>query len=88
MHYAISMKVLGQTHMWYTQHKHSNFLKIFQFLWVFEFLNTLKQNKKSNINKNKYKTKLVKETCYKPEAMHDMMHEPMILNIQSINAWT
>ena len=24
MHYAISTKVLGQTHMWYTQHKWSN----------------------------------------------------------------
>ena len=42
MHYIISTKVLGQTHMWYTQHKWSNFLKIFQFLWVFEFFNTLK----------------------------------------------
>ena len=42
MHYAINMKVLGQTHMWYTQHKRSKFLKIFQFLWVFEFFNTLK----------------------------------------------
>ena len=53
MHYAISMKVLGQTHMWYTQHKRSNFLKIFQFLWVFEFFeHTQKQNKKSKINKN------------------------------------
>ena len=34
------------------------------------------------------KTKLVKETCYKLEAMHDMMYEPMTLNIGSINAWT
>ena len=42
MNYAISMMVLGQTHMWYTQHKGSNFLEIFQFLWVFEFFNTLK----------------------------------------------
>ena len=42
MHYAISTKVLDQTHMWYTQHKWSNFLDIFQFLWVFEFFNTLK----------------------------------------------
>ena len=86
MHYAISTKVVGQTHMWYTQQKRSNFLKIFQFLWVFEFLNTLK-NRTSKINKNKYKTKLVKETCYKQEAMHDMMHEPMTLKIGSINAW-
>ena len=42
MHYAISMKVLGQTHIWYTQYKRSNFLQNFQFLWVFEFFNSLK----------------------------------------------
>ena len=42
MHYAISKKVLGQTHLWYTQNKWSNFLKIFQIFMVFEFLNTLK----------------------------------------------
>ena len=54
MQYAISTKVLGQTHMWYTQHKQSNFLNIFQFLWVFEFFeHTQKQDKKSKINKNK-----------------------------------
>ena len=42
MHYAISTKVLSQTHMWYTKNKWSNFLKIFQFLWFLNFLNTLK----------------------------------------------
>ena len=42
MHYAISTKVLGQTYMWYTQYKQSNFLEIFQFLWDFEFFNSLK----------------------------------------------
>ena len=71
MQYAISTKVLGQTHMWYTQHKQSNFLKIFQFLWVFEFFeHTQKQNKKSKINKNvetfevnTKQTEQVKETC-------------------------
>ena len=56
---------------------------------IFEFFeHTKKQNMKSKINKNKYKTKLVKETCYKQKSMHDMMHEPMILNIGSINALT
>ena len=71
MHYAISTKVLGQTHIWYTQHKWSKVLEIFQILWVFEFfVHTQKQDKKSKINKNKkYKTKLVKKTCYKLEAM-------------------
>ena len=54
MHYAISTKVLGQTHMRYAQNKRSNFLKIFQFFygfWIFE--HTQKQNKKSKINNNK-----------------------------------
>ena len=36
------IKPFEENNMWYTQHKWSNFLKIFQFLWVFEFLNTLK----------------------------------------------
>ena len=67
MHHAISTKVLGQTHMWYTQHKWSNFLEIFQFLWVFEFFNTQKQNMQSKTNKNsKYKVKFVKETWHHP----------------------
>ena len=55
MHYAISMKVLGQTHMWYT-HKRSNFLEIFQFLWVFKFSNTLK-NRTSKVRSTKTNTK-------------------------------
>ena len=52
MHYAISTKVLDQTHMWYTQHKQSNFLEIFQFLWVFEFFNSLK-NRTSKVRSTK-----------------------------------
>ena len=61
----------------------------FQFLWVFEFLNTLK-NRTSKVRSTKTSTKkkLEKETCYKLEAMHVMMHEPMTLNIRGINAWT
>ena len=46
--------------------------------WIFE--HTKKQNKKSKINKNKYKTELVKETCKKK--MHIkrcMMHKFMIM---------
>ena len=61
----------------------------FLILWVFEFFeHNQKQDKKSKINKNKYKIEPVKETCYKLEAMHHMMHEPMTLNIESINART
>ena len=42
----------------------------FQFLWVFEFFNTLK-NRTSKVRSTKIsiKKKLVKETCYKLEAM-------------------
>ena len=69
MHYAISMKVLGQTHMWYTQDKRLNFLEIFQFLWVFEFFNTLKNRTCKVRSTNKHIEKLEKETCYKLEAM-------------------
>ena len=56
---------------------------------VFEFLNILK-NRTSKVRSTKTSTKieLVKETCYKQKSMHDMMHEPMILSIGSINAWT
>ena len=46
MHYTISTKVLDQTHMWYTQHKQSNFFgdfSIFMGFWIFE--HTQKQNK-------------------------------------------
>ena len=43
MYYAISMKVLGQTHMWYTQRQaiklFEDFSKFYGFL---KFLNTLK----------------------------------------------
>ena len=65
------------------------FFEDFSIFYGFEFFeHTKKQNKKSKINKNKYKTKIVKETCNKQKAMHDMINEPMILNIGSINAWT
>ena len=75
MYYAISMKILGQTHMWYTQHRRSNFLEIFQFLWVFLFLflffifYTLKNKTCKVRSTKKYIGKLEKETCYKPKAM-------------------
>ena len=69
MHYVISTKVLGQTHMWYTQYKRSNFFEdfsIFMGFWIFE--HTQKQNKKRKSTNTRAKQKLVKETCYKPEA--------------------
>ena len=89
MHHAISTKVLSQTHMWYTQSKWSNFLKIFQFLWVFWILNTLKNRtwKIRSITTSKIKT-CKRNTCFKQKVMHDKMHEPMILSIGSIDAWT
>ena len=67
MHYVISTKVLGQIHMWNTQNKRSNFLKIFQFFMGFVFFeffeHTKKQNMKRKSTKTKAKQKLEKETC-------------------------
>ena len=61
----------------------------FSIFMVFEFLNTLKnRTSKVRSTKTSTKTELVKETCYKQKSMHDMVHEPIILNIGSINAWT
>ena len=86
MHYAISTKVLGQTHMWYTQRQAIKLFEDFSIFMGFWILNTLK-NRTRNVRSITTK-KLVKETCYKQKTMHDMMHEPMILSIGSIDAWT
>ena len=54
MHYAISTKVLGQTHMWYTQEQVIKLFEdfsIFMGFWILE--HTQKQNKESKINNNK-----------------------------------
>ena len=69
MHYAISTKVLSQTHMRNTQNKRSNFLKIFQLFmgfWIFE--HTQKQNMKQNTTKIKAKKKIWKRSMIKTEA--------------------
>ena len=76
MHYAISTKILGQTHMWYIQHKRSNFLKIFQFLWVFEFLNTLKN-----------RTSKVRSTKKKQNNTYKKMHDAQMHDNETSNAW-
>ena len=58
MHYAISTKILGQTHMRNTQNKRSNFLKIFQLFmgfWIFE--HTQKQNTKLKSTKKQEQSK-------------------------------
>ena len=61
----------------------------FSIFMIFEFLNAFK-NRTSKIRsiKTSIDQKLVKETCYKQKTMHDIMHEPMNLNIGSINART
>ena len=89
MHYAISIKVLGQTHMWYTQRQAIKLFEDFSIFMGFWILNTLK-NKTKNVRSItlKKKKKIVKEICYKQKTMHDMMHEPMILSIGNIDAWT
>ena len=54
MHYAISTKVLGQTHMWNTQ---KQAIKLFEdFSTFYGFLNFLNTLKKQNKNKNKAKS--------------------------------
>ena len=66
MHYAISTKVLGQTHMRYVlKHIQSNFLSfpLFMCFWIFTHM------------KQKYKSKIkCKNNAYKE--MHDaQMHD-------------
>ena len=54
MHYAISTKVLGQAHMWYTQEQVIKLFEDFSIFMGFWILNTLKnKNKESKINNNK-----------------------------------
>ena len=48
MHYAISTKVLGQTHMWYTQRQAIKLFEDFSIFMGFWILNTLK-NKTKNV---------------------------------------
>ena len=89
MHYAISTKVLDQTHIWNTQNKRSNFLKIFQIFmgfWIFE--HTQKQNTKKKMQKL-WKRNMIKiEANDTNQNKHVKMHEQMSLNIGRINAWT
>ena len=54
MPYAISTKVLDQTHMWCTQKQVIKIFEDFSIFMVFEFLNTLKNKiKKTKTNNNK-----------------------------------
>ena len=59
MHYAISTKVLGQTHMWYTQKQAIKLFEDFSIFYGFFFLilNTLKN--RARIERTQ--TELVKE---------------------------
>ena len=74
MHYAISTKVLGQTHMWKVlKHIRSNFW-IFHFLCGFGFFTHTKLKHKSKI-KNKKQNNAYKE-------MHDaQMHDNEASNV-------
>ena len=73
MHYAISTKVLGQTHMWNVlKHIRSNFW-IFHFLRVFGFLQIQKQKHKSMIK--------CKNNAYKE------MHDAQMHDNEASNAW-
>ena len=80
MPYAISMDVLGQTHMIYTTQA-INLFEIFYFLWVFEFFNSLK-NRISKVRSRKIISKNLKrnmlQTGHKMIA-YVMMHETITL---------
>ena len=53
MHYAISTKVLSQTHVWYVlKHIRSNFLNFSLFMWYWIFTHT-KLKHKRKIKKKK-----------------------------------
>ena len=75
MHYAISTKVLGQTHMRYIlKHIRSSFLnfKLFEFFTFYVFLDFLHTQKQKH--KSKIKCKNNKNNAYKE--MHDaQMHD-------------
>ena len=58
MHYAISTKVVGQTHMWYTQRQAIKLFEDFSIFMGFWILNTLKNRARIEITQKK---KLVKE---------------------------
>ena len=75
MHYAISTKVLGQTHMWNVlKHIQSNFLNFSLFMCFWIFLHTQKQ-----MHKSKFKCKNNKNNAYKE--MHDaQMHEKHLMH--------
>ena len=76
MHYAISTKEQGQTHMWNVlKHIRSNFLN-FSFLCVFGFLHTQKQKHKSKI-----KCKNNQNNAYKE------MHDAQMHDNEASNAW-
>ena len=76
MHYTISTKILGQTHMWNgLKHIRTNFW-IFHFLCGFGFFTHTKQRHKSKIKKQKQKTMHIKR-C--------KMHKCMIN--EASNAW-
>ena len=69
MHYAISTKVLGQTHMWYTQRQAIKLFEDFLIFMGFWILNTLKNRarevrstEKKNINQKKNANIKVSET--------------------------
>ena len=62
MHYAISTKVLGQTHMWYTQKQVIKLFEdfsIFMDFWIFWTHSKTKQEKWDQQQQGK--AKLVKE---------------------------
>ena len=76
MHYAISTKVLGQTHMWNVlKHIRLNFLNVPLFMCFWIFTHT-KQKHKSMINWKNNKNNAYKE-----------MHDAQMHDNEASNAW-
>ena len=70
MHYAISTKVLGQTHMRYIlKHIQSNFLNFTFFMWFWNFYTHKNKSIKVKSNAKTIKTMHIKEM--QDAQMHD-----------------
>ena len=66
MHYAISTKILGQTHMWHTQRQAIKLFKYFSiFMGFLNFWTHSKSKQETKINKNKSKAKASKRNMNK-----------------------
>ena len=74
MHYAISMKVLGQTHMWYVLKTYTN--KLFEFFTFYVILDFYThQNKAVKVRSNAKTMQIKKCKMHKCMIKKHLMHE-------------